>query len=73
MESWISLFRTLNFSTKFVQKTPKNKILKKKPYQNRSQDITMYHFVKIHSIWRMFIFVTKFVQQFKMKKRKNRE
>ena len=45
----------------------------KKPYQNRSQDITMYYFVKIHSIWRMLIFVTKFVQKFKIKKRKNRE
>ena len=66
MESWISLFRTLDFRTKFVQKTPKNKIFKKKPYQNRSQDITMYHFVKIHSIWRMFIYVTKFVQKFKL-------
>ena len=33
----------------------------------------MYQFVKIHSIWRIFNFVTEFIQKFKIKKKTKNE
>ena len=50
-----------------------NNNFEKNNNQNRSQDITMYQFVKIHSIWRIFNFVTEFIQKFKIKKKTKNE